>query len=62
MNKHSPETVEQENRRRLGYLQQVFRIAGEDPSVQEYLDQQIHAVLVYARLKGHDVQDWSEPT
>ena len=49
-----------QRRRRLGYLQQAFRIAAEDDQVQEYLDEQIREVLVYARLKGHDVQDWSE--
>ena len=47
-------------RRRLGYLQQAFRIAGEDDLVQEYLDEQIREVLVYARLRGHAVEDWSE--
>lgn len=47
-------------RRRLGYMQQVIKLAAEDPAVLEMFEQKIHEVLVYARLKGHDVQDWSE--
>lgn len=47
-------------RRQLGYLQQAITLADCDPEILDYLNTQIHEVLVYARLKGHDVQDWSE--
>jgi hypothetical protein len=47
-------------RRRLGYMQQAIKIAAEDPLVLDMFEQKIHEVLVYARLKGHDVQDWSD--
>lgn len=47
-------------RRRLGYLQQAITIADRDDLVMEYLTEQIEAVLVFARLRGHDIQDWSD--
>lgn len=47
-------------RRRLGYLQQAITLADRDPEVMEFLEFQIDQVLVYARLKGHDVRDWNE--
>lgn len=54
------ETPEARQRRRLGYMQQAIKLAAEDPEVLEYFTAQIHAVLVFARLKGHEVTDWSE--
>ena len=47
-------------RRRLAYLQQAMGLADRDPVIMDMLEERIHEVLVYARLKGHDVKDWSE--
>ena len=46
--------------RRLGYLQQVMQLADQDADIAEFLHSQLHEILVYARLKGHEVQDWSD--
>jgi hypothetical protein len=46
--------------RRLGYLQQVIALADQDPAIAEFLHDQLHEILVYARLKGHEVTDWSD--
>lgn len=48
------------HKRRLGYLQQAITLADRDPQIMEFLEHQIHEVLVYARLKGHEVRDWSD--
>jgi hypothetical protein len=46
--------------RRMGYLQQVLQLADRDADIKQFLHDQLHEILVYARLKGHEVQDWSE--
>jgi hypothetical protein len=46
--------------RRIGYLQQVMQLADQDADIAEFLHSQLHEILVYARLKGHEVQDWSD--
>ena len=46
--------------RRLGYLQQVIALADQDPAIADFLHDQIHEILVYARLQGHEVTDWSD--
>jgi hypothetical protein len=46
--------------RRMGYLQQVIALADQDPAIAEFLHDQIHEILVYARLQGHEVSDWSD--
>lgn len=47
-------------RRRLGYLQQAITLADKDPQVMEELELAVDRILVYARLKGHDIKDWNE--
>ena len=56
MNKPDPDL----QLRRMGYLQQVIVLADQDADIAEFLHSQLHEILVYARLKGHDVRDWSE--
>ena len=48
------------HRRRLGYLQQAITLADRDPVIMDMLEHKMHEILVYARLKGHDVKDWNE--
>lgn len=48
------------HRRRLGYLQQAITLADRDPAIMQELELAIDRILVYARLKGHDIKDWSE--
>lgn len=54
------ESAQAVKRRRLGYLQQAITIAGQDDLVMQDLEDKIQQVLVFARLRGHDVADWSE--
>lgn len=46
--------------RRMNYLQQVIVLADQDPAIAEFLHDQLHEILVYARLKGHEVGEWTE--
>jgi hypothetical protein len=48
------------HRRRLGYLQQAITLADRDPRIMTVLEDKMYEVLVYARLCGHDVEDWSD--
>ena len=45
--------------RRLNYLQQVLVLADQDPDIAEFLHSQLHEILVYARLKGHEIDEWN---
>lgn len=55
---HDPENLEQ--LRRMNYLQQVIVLADQDADIAEFLHSQLHEILVYARLKGHDVDEWTD--
>ena len=44
----------------MNYLQQVLILADRDPDIAEFLHSQLHEILVYARLRGLDIDIWSE--